>query len=65
MGHKLLGQPTLRQSQVELSAATANVDNEQTDDQIIEPTTKILKKSINNEDKLFVHYTREKNLSIL
>jgi hypothetical protein len=34
---KLLDQPTPRQSQVELSTATANIDNDQTDDQIIEP----------------------------
>ena len=36
MRHHLLGQPTLRQSQVALNAKTADIDNEQTDDQYIQ-----------------------------
>ncbi len=57
---KLLDQPTPRQSQVELSTATANIDNDQTDDQIIEP-----KITINSVNKLFVHYTHEKRFQSL
>jgi hypothetical protein len=55
MHHKLLDQPTPRQSQIELSAATADTNNDQTNDQKIEPTTTIAKKQINTDDKLFVH----------
>jgi hypothetical protein len=36
MREKLLGQPAHRQSQVALSAATADIDNDQTDEQITE-----------------------------
>ena len=38
--HKLLGQPTSRQSQVASNRATADIDNEQqTNGQVIQPTT--------------------------
>ena len=36
MRTKLLGEPTARQSQIALSAATADMDNDQTDDQIMQ-----------------------------
>ena len=67
--NKSLGQPTQRQSQVALSAATANIDNEQTDEQIMER-----EKSKNNNqnnpiynkgDKFFVHYTHEQRFQSL
>jgi hypothetical protein len=60
MRHKLLGQPTPRQSQVRLSAATADIDNDQTDDHQIGPIITITKKQTNVDRKLFIHYTHEK-----
>ncbi len=64
MRQQLMGQPTPRQSQVAASAATANIDNDQTDDTIAidsQKATKIKgKKPINYGDQLFVHYTHEK-----
>jgi hypothetical protein len=60
MHHKLLGQPTPRQSQVELISSTADLDNDQTDDHINQaPTT------ISKDNKLFVHYTHEKRFQPL
>ncbi len=44
MRNKLLGQPTARQSQIAFSAATADMDNDQTDDQIMKPQTTTHKK---------------------
>jgi hypothetical protein len=62
--HKILGQPTPRQSQVATSAATANIDNDQTDDtkeiKLNESIKKTAKKETNYGDKLIVHYTHEK-----
>jgi hypothetical protein len=62
--HKIMGQPTPRQSQVAASAATANIDNDQTDDKkeikLNESIKKTAKKVTNYGDKLFVHYTHEK-----
>jgi hypothetical protein len=65
MRHKLLGQPTLRQSQISASAATADIDNDQTGDEIIERLTTINNPSINYDSKLFVHYTHEKRFQSL
>ena len=63
MRHKLLGQPTPRQSQVTLSAALADLDNDQTEEQpkpTEETTERKDQKSNKTNDKLFVHYTHEK-----
>ena len=63
MRNKLLGQPTPRQSQVALSAATADIDNDQTDEQLVEKTETTKKtenKKTNYGDKFFIHYTHEK-----
>jgi hypothetical protein len=63
MRRKQLGQPTQRQSQVALSAATADIDNDQTDEQIMEKennTTTTNNQIYNKGDKFFVHYTHEK-----
>ncbi len=67
MRHKLLGQPTPRQSQRALSAAMADIDNDQTDDQLIESRTVIDKPPVNNDNNnnLFVHYTHEKRFQTL
>jgi hypothetical protein len=68
MRQNLLGQPTQRQSQVALSAATADIDNDQTDEQIMEKeknTTTTNKQIYNKEDKFFVHYTHEKRFQSL
>ena len=65
MRHKLLGQPTPRQSQVAWSAATADVDNGQkTNDQYVQATTTTTittthKPEIHDKN-LFIHYTHEK-----
>ena len=51
---KLLGQPTPRQSQVALSAATANIDNDPEADetkQPIESPTKLDTTTITNNEK--------------
>jgi hypothetical protein len=65
MRNKLLGEPTQRQSQIALSAATANLDNDQTDDQIMKEQTTTNKKPTNYGDKFFVHYTHEKRFHTL
>jgi hypothetical protein len=49
MRHKFLDQPTPRQSQVESSAATADIENDQADDKLNQSTTKPEKKT----DKLW------------
>ncbi|CAF5156068.1 unnamed protein product, partial [Rotaria magnacalcarata] len=41
MRNKILNLPTARQSQVSISAATADIDNDQTDEPQNEPTTTI------------------------
>ncbi|CAF4149886.1 unnamed protein product, partial [Adineta steineri] len=62
--HEILGQSTPSQSQAASRAATADVDNDQTD--VTEETTsresveKIQKKPINNAERLFLHYKHEK-----
>ncbi|CAF1540598.1 unnamed protein product [Adineta steineri] len=62
--HEILDQPTPSQSQAASRAATADVDNDQTD--VTEETTsresveKIQKKPISYADRLFLHYTHEK-----
>ncbi len=65
MRNKLLSQPTHRQSQVALSTATADIDNDQTDAQLTEPQTNVTKQSTNNDTKLIVHYTHEKRFHTL
>ena len=64
MRQEILGQPTPRQSQVTARAATADIDNEQTDaPQSIHPTASrnvAQKKPTNYGDRLFIHYTHEK-----
>ncbi|CAF1546344.1 unnamed protein product [Didymodactylos carnosus] len=63
MRHKLLRQPTSRQSQTTISAAKADIDNKQTDDdiqQVTESQEKTETKTTNYGDKLFIHYTHEK-----
>jgi hypothetical protein len=50
MRNKLLGEPTPRQSQIELSATTADMDNDQTDDQIMEQQTTTDNKPTNYDD---------------
>ncbi|CAF5041203.1 unnamed protein product, partial [Rotaria magnacalcarata] len=66
---KLLGQPTPRQSQVALSAATADIDNDTDADetkQPNEPSTKPDTATITNyEEKLFLHYTHEKRFTVM
>ena len=61
---EILGQPTPEQSQVAASAATADIDNEQTDASepinASAPTNVDKKKPTNHEDRLFLHYTHEK-----
>ena len=59
MRSKLLGEPTPRQSQTTLSAATADMDNDQTDEQIMKEQATTNKKSTNYGEKFFVHYTHE------
>jgi hypothetical protein len=69
MREKLLGQPTQRQSQAALSAATADIENDQTDESTMEKenttTTTANKPIYNRDDKLFVHYTHEKRFQSL
>ncbi len=60
MPYKLLGQSTPRQSQISLSAVTADIDNDQTDNQIIQGRTTAHKQPTTHDDKLFVHYIHEK-----
>ena len=48
-----------------MSAATADIDNDQTNDEIIERLTTTSNPSINHDSKLFVHYTHEKRLQPL
>jgi len=72
MRQKLLGQPTQRQSQAALSEATADIENDQTDETTAEnenttttTTTTANKPIYNKDDKLFVHYTHEKRFQSL
>ncbi|CAM4987022.1 unnamed protein product, partial [Rotaria socialis] len=65
---KLLGQPTPRQSQVALSSATADINNDPVADETKQPnesTTKLDTTTITNyEEKLFLHYTHEKRFNV-
>jgi hypothetical protein len=68
MRQTLLGQPTQRQSQVALSAARADIDNHQADEQIVEKeknTTAMNQLIYNQNDKFFVYYTHEKRFQTL
>ncbi|CAF4710915.1 unnamed protein product [Rotaria socialis] len=68
MRNKILNLPTARQSLVSISAATADIDNDQTDEPQNEPITTTATTTIqdrNNKEhtrgnKLIVHYTHEK-----
>ncbi|CAF1681214.1 unnamed protein product, partial [Rotaria magnacalcarata] len=68
MRNKILNLPTARQSQVSTSAATADIDNDQTDEPQNEPTATTAtttvqersKKEHTRANKLIVHYTHEK-----
>ncbi|CAF3645822.1 unnamed protein product [Rotaria socialis] len=63
MRQKLLGQPTFRQSQVALSAAQANKDNDLGENPINQPEKyqdKTEKKISNFGEKIFIHYTHER-----
>ena len=58
-----MDQPTPRQSQVAISAATADLDNDQTDEDHValkKPARTTEKKPINYNDRVFLHYTHEK-----
>ncbi|CAF1686825.1 unnamed protein product [Rotaria magnacalcarata] len=57
------GQPTPRQSQVALSAALADIDNDPPDDEKQQPDpyrTKSEQKISNYDEKFFTHFTYEK-----
>ena len=58
---------TKRQSRLALSGATADLDNDPTENQIPQeqPTTTINKKLTNYGDKFFVHYTYEDRFNTL
>ena len=61
---RLLNQPTLRQSQVARSAASANHPNDQADDttgvESVACTNPKDEHSTHRRDRLFIHYTHEK-----
>ncbi|CAF3626099.1 unnamed protein product, partial [Rotaria socialis] len=65
---KLLAQPTSRQSQVALNAATTDIDNDPVADETKQPNqspTKLDSTTITNyEEKLFLHYTHEKRFEV-
>ena len=64
---RLLGQPTPRQSQAANSAATADIANDQTDDNptdTLQPTKNVANPKRNKDGQLFIHYTHEHTLSI-
>lgn len=65
MRTKILGEPTARQSQVASSATTADMDNDQTDDQIMKQQATTAVKPTNYGDKVFVYYTHEQRLDKL
>ncbi len=61
----ILGQPTPQQSQVTISAATADLDNYPTNEESIHTTAIVNNKQKNNDTKadgnrIIVHYTHEK-----
>ena len=58
MRHRVLGEPTPRQTQVQQSSATADIDNDQTDEQVDQNNNaKAIRPQV---DILSVHYTHEK-----
>lgn len=59
MRETITAQPTLRQCQVEMSVATADIDNDPIDEKQ-DSSMKTEKKSLNYKDRLFIHYTHEK-----
>jgi superfamily II RNA helicase len=65
MRNRLLGEPTLRQSQTAISATTADMDNDQTNDQIMAVQTTTNKKSKNSSEQFHVHYTHERRFQTL
>jgi len=65
MRQDISSQPTSQQSQVTLSAATADLDNNPVDGDSIDQTNIAQTKDKNNtelEKKLIIHYTHEKRL---
>lgn len=62
MQQKIRDKPTPRQTQLALSAATANTDNDQTTNNINEQTDTTKTETTKHEQKLIVHYTYEKRL---
>ncbi|CAF3875971.1 unnamed protein product [Rotaria sp. Silwood1] len=66
MHNQLLDQPTYRASQVATSAATADLDNNQTDDKINESTEARTKQNPaqkpQHADQILIHYNHEKRL---
>ena len=65
MHNKILGEPTKRQSQIALSATTADFDNDQTDEQMMQQEATTDLKSTNSGDKFFVRYTHEQRFNRL
>ena len=65
MRNKLLGEPTARQSQMSISAATADIDNDQTDELIKKDQTTANQKSVDSTDKFYVRYTHEQRFNTL
>ena len=67
MQQKIREQPTPRQSQVALRAATADIDNDPTDENINEQIntteTEATTKPTNPQRKLIVHYSYEKRFT--
>jgi hypothetical protein len=63
MRQNILGQPTPQQTQVAISAATADLDNNPTDQEVIQTTNiskNIEKNDTKFENKIIVHYRHEK-----
>jgi hypothetical protein len=60
MRHIILGQPTPQQSQVMISATTADMNNNQKDPEPYQPILNKELKQNQSEKKLFIHYTHEK-----
>ena len=64
MRRRLLNQPTLRQSQIARSAASADHPNDQTDDttgaESVASENPKAEYLTHRRDRLFIHYTHEK-----
>lgn len=67
MRHEIMSQLTPRQSQVQMRAATANIDNDETDDDVAKTEsisstaiTTTERNQIDYKNRLFIHYKHEK-----